>query len=262
MLSRQENITPSNRELQAVKTQVVIALYGEKHLTYLKVLVESLHRVGHREIRVVCSDVELDGLDVTVQPFQLDLNDDRKDRIARKLTIWNWGFDKCEDGDDVVFLDADTMVVKPLSPAFNCTFDVAHTTRYDRRWSINTGVVFVRVSQKTRKWFRTWRDMSAWAYESKERRQTAVGQWGHVDQATMLASLEMHKGTGGLEVETLPAQIWNEDRVTQCPDDVAVFHFKGVLNLLLKPYEESDNGDQRLRRDQFEQWRKIYNETT
>ena len=64
---------------------------------------------------------------------------------------------QADDGEVIGFLDIDTMVLGDCSEIESLPFDIAYTVRPNRTpWILNTGVYFVRVSDKTRLFMLTW----------------------------------------------------------------------------------------------------------
>lgn len=249
------------------KLVAVTAVYGTHHIPFVKVLVESLRRVGvaRDDIAVMTADVPAEfavwlharSVNIRIRaPERLD--GERPVKVARKLVAWCEALDAVKNGERVVFLDADTMVNKPLDAAFDHEFDVAYTTR-PGRWPINSGVVFARMSADVRLFFKEWRDCTEWILADDEAYAVAVAHYGAADQAS-LAMTVVQPQHWGTSFKALPCSTWND---TTCANPkAAIWHMKGCLPLLLRerPYGP-EYGDERKPEDcepVFDVWRQIH----
>jgi len=210
--------------------QVVTAVYGTRHAPFLRVLLESLQRVGYRPKNLwVVTDAPETVPRGSAQAILLPdptVGDNPPCPKSRKVVAWAAAADRLLDGP-TVFLDADTLVQRPLAAAFSDRWEVGITVRLGR-WPINSGVVFAHLASATRDWLGTWRDLTLWL-EQGARAAHAQGTWGGLDQAALSASLDLHR----LRVGHLPCARWNQG---ENPDDIAepaVLHYKGLLPFLL-----------------------------
>lgn len=80
---------------------------------------------------------------------------------TQKLERWAEVVDASHDGDRLLLIDADTLIVRPLDAVWDLEFDVAITTRRMGPSPINGGVVFLRISPGVRAFFQSWRDINA-----------------------------------------------------------------------------------------------------
>ena len=56
----------------------------------------------------------------------------------------------------MLLIDGDMAILRPLDPIWNLSFDVAYTARERNRLPLNGGVVFLRVSDRTRQFMEAW----------------------------------------------------------------------------------------------------------
>lgn len=141
------------------------------------------------------------------------------------------------DGELIGLLDVDTMITGDLSPISDMRFDLAITvTPPEGQYRINSGVVFVRVSEFTRRWYAQW-------YATVQRmliNEALWRQWkdnyGGINQcalAYLLANSEIK-----LDVAELPCAIWNSVGSTwaQFSPETKIVHLLGNLrNACLAP---------------------------
>jgi len=76
---------------------------------------------------------------------------------ALKLEHWCDAVRSANDGDELLLIDADAFIVRPLDDIWVMPFDVAYTVRPPGYpMPLNGGVVFLRVSSSTRQFMATW----------------------------------------------------------------------------------------------------------
>lgn len=240
---------------------VITACYGEAHVPFARVLLESLRRVGGCEVVLVVDREALALIPTGEAPREPIVftapGGGRVAKVAGKLRAWSLGLAAAvTDGAHVAFLDSDTLVTRSLEPAFVAPFGVAHTLRH-RRWPINSGVVFARVNEDVRRWMCAWR-LFAEALLDADQRNPSVDLWGAVDQAALVASLamyELHAEGLGFPVVPLPAIEWNQDWPDADNPAPAIWHLKGLLPVLLGQ-ETLPEGDPR--QPGVEAWQAIW----
>ena len=82
-----------------------------------------------------------------------------------KLFRWQQEVEDSEDGDCVMLLDCDMMVLKDPCDIFEKDFDVAYTERENSGFPINGGAIFVKVNQRSKKFFRLFLDINNRMYD-------------------------------------------------------------------------------------------------
>lgn len=78
---------------------------------------------------------------------------------TQKDDSWCRAVEHAPDGAGLLLIDVDTMIVRPLDDIWAQDFDVAYTARPAERETgppFNSGVLFVRVSPRTRAFFQAW----------------------------------------------------------------------------------------------------------
>lgn len=75
-----------------------------------------------------------------------------------KLDHWVEQVHAAADGDEILLIDSDTMILRPLDPIWEQAFDIAYTARAaEYPHPLNGGVVFVRVSDRSRAFLEEWK---------------------------------------------------------------------------------------------------------
>jgi len=154
---------------------------------------------------------------------------------TQKLDEWTRLVDQAPDGDRLALLDADTMVLRTLDAVWDQVFDVAYTVRTSSRFPINAGVIFVRVSDRTRAFMAAWRDENHRQLGDPARHQRWRRQYGGMNQAALGALLEQR---GGPDVKflRLPCVEWNAEESAWPAVDRArtrIVHLKSGLRRAL-----------------------------
>lgn len=149
---------------------------------------------------------------------------------TQKLIEWNARVQAAADGDRVLLIDADTMIVNPISDIWDRPFDLAYTSKRGARFPLNGGVVFLRISARVKAF------VSAWLAENLTmlEQPAAFIPWrrthGGVNQSSLGSVLASRRAD--LAVIELPCREWNcEDSAwaTFDPAVTRVVHVKSAL---------------------------------
>jgi hypothetical protein len=125
---------------------------------------------------------------------------------TQKLDAWQRAMDHAQDGDRLLLMDADMMVLRPLDTIWDQTFDVAYTTRRSSRLPFNGGVVAFRVSARTRGFMARWADANRRFLANQHEHQVWRQKYAGINQASFGYMLESNHGCG---VSRLPCLEWN-----------------------------------------------------
>lgn len=149
---------------------------------------------------------------------------------TQKMRHWQEAVDALPDGEVLCLLDADTMVLRDLSDAEEMPFDVTYTARPDTsRFPINSGVVLVRGSSRSRTFFRRWRAVNEEMLANPDFHQEYRAKWGGINQAALGA---MIADPGEVDLVRLECAEWNCEDTTwkdYDPDKTRIVHVKGRL---------------------------------
>lgn len=148
-----------------------------------------------------------------------------------KLDAWAQFLARCDDGDRVLLLDADTVILEPIDDIWARAFDLAYTVK-PQGFPFNLGVIFLRVSPATRVFMDRWRaknaELAAMTYEQA---RTWRRQFGGINQAAF-GLLRDAGALRGLALEMLPCATWNCEETgwqvfASAPP--RILHIKGAL---------------------------------
>jgi hypothetical protein len=156
------------------------------------------------------------------------------------------------DGDVLGMLDCDTMILRDLSPVADLEFDLAYTVRpADCRYKLNTGVYFVRVSNRIRRWMTEWHDtcLKMLADEAFHFRWRTDELYGGIHQAALGWMLAHNRTIRFLELECAE---WNSVSSTWGSPRARVVHVMGQLRKMCFGQVAIPNSDVRK---VVEKWR-------
>lgn len=153
------------------------------------------------------------------------------DAFVRKALAWTSTIQAADDGTDLVLLDTDTIVLGELASAFEVEaahggpFDVAVTSRGGLS-GLNSGVLFVRVSSRTRHFFRDWSERTM---EWCRCNRPPEPRFGDQD-----ALRDMLAAPHGIAVAWLGCARWNAEQHCWPPRaDCRIVHVKSDARRLL-----------------------------
>lgn len=150
-----------------------------------------------------------------------------------KLEYWCDVVERAADGDELLLIDVDTAILKPLDDIWDQPFDVAYTERAKGwRHPLNGGVVFVRATPPARAFVAGWRDENRRMATDKLYHREWRKRYAGINQAAFGALLERPGCQGALQLRAIPCQVWNcEDSTwtTFDPDVTRVLHVKSGL---------------------------------
>lgn len=152
---------------------------------------------------------------------------------THKLEHWKAQVDGAADGELLLLIDADTMVLRPLDAIADVAFDVAITEKHGlTRLPYNGGVVFVRVNPRSRAWMDAWWKWNLRLLGSAPLHNRYAKIYAGMNQAALGALLE----NGGRELATLvelPCTEWNLESATwerfDAKNPPRIVHVKGGM---------------------------------
>lgn len=128
---------------------------------------------------------------------------------TRKLDRWAAIVAAAHDGERLVLIDADTMVLRPIDPVWDLEFDVAYTVRpAGTRLPFNAGVIILRVSPAVRTFVSRWAAENRRMLLDQARHAQYYRRYGGINQAA-LGALFDEGAAAGLRVARLECREWN-----------------------------------------------------
>lgn len=152
---------------------------------------------------------------------------------THKLDFWSESVQQLPDGAEVLLIDADTVILRPLDDVWQEAFDVAYTVRpKPYKLPLNAGVVFLRVNDRSKAFLRQWADVNRRMLTDRPLHQKWRARFGGLNQAALGCVLA--SPPADLRLATLPCLEWNcEDSAWSdfAPARTRIVHVKSALRL-------------------------------
>jgi hypothetical protein len=189
---------------------------------------ERLTRVWAKSIEVNCPAAE-----VSILKIQPPKKTKRKIGLSsnwHKFKSWiDFARDQ-RDGEHVILMDTDMIVLDDLRPAFNEEFDIGITRRTKANWPYNGGVVFVKISDATREFLRKWGEIDEHMYRDEKFHAPYSKKYKGQNQSSLGWMVEHNES---VKIREFPCAIWNacnEDWI-YIDNNTKVIHLKSNLRL-------------------------------
>ncbi len=192
---------------------------------------------GHGDFERLCdafeASVEMNGGDCELLLLETERPDTgvgARTYIENTVKLNLWIKELAKADMPTVFMDCDTIVLRPLVDAFDQPFDVAITTRDSDCW-FNAGVVFARPGLGATRFFQEWQRVNDDLYANQDKLAEPARTFVGINQSALSLML---KAPPACDIAYLPCETWNN--VDQTWDalsgDTAVLHIKGALREL------------------------------
>jgi len=149
---------------------------------------------------------------------------------TQKMEHWYHVVTGAPDGARLLLMDADMMILRPLDDVWDRDFDLAYTVKPQERFPFNSGVVFLRVSDRTRAFVEEWRRENRRMLGDSRHHQVWRKQYGGINQAAL--GYMLSKGDrAGVSLLTLPCAEWNceDSSWARFSSETRVVHIKSGL---------------------------------
>jgi hypothetical protein len=200
-----------------------------------------LARVLEYSARQHCPAWTLDLRELGPAPGAETLEHEAYAENTHKLDHWVATASALPDGAEVLLLDVDAVILRPLEDIWTRPFELAFTSKR-ARFPFNMGVVFLRVSDRTRQLLERWRAENARMLGDELYHRPFRLKYGGINQAAFGAMLEQHEQVAPIApatAPTLPASLlplscveWNCEDATWSQFDQAatrILHVKSAL---------------------------------
>lgn len=183
-----------------------------------------------------------------------------------KLQDWNRVVQAAPEGERLLVCDADLMVLGELGSAWSSPFDVAITVKRSPLATrpINAGVVFLRINDRSRAWFRAWLDWNMRLFQDAKLHALYWQRYAGMNQAALGALLE-NGGYDLAQLLELPCEQWNCESETWDTFNPAapprIVHVKGGLRRgVMDPRTHGAAIAQTARRQLAAEWTRLERE--
>lgn len=172
---------------------------------------------------------------------------------TQKMDEWHRIVMAANDGDRLLLIDADTMIVRPIDDVWDREFDLAYTSKRHTKFPFNSGVVFLRVSDRVREFVSAWQRENARMLEHCCPSGRACldpgchsrwrARYGGINQAALGWMLEQSQ-TYGVQLAELPCAEWNCEDASWDEFDLnrtRILHLKGLLRRVVFGRQDPTN---------------------
>jgi len=150
---------------------------------------------------------------------------------THKLDHWNRFVQESTDGDRILLMDGDMMILRGLDDIWERDFDLAYTNKR-AKLPFNGVILFLRSSEKTRRFMQAYWDKNMELLAAPQKHAPFRAKYGGMNQAAFGALLPEIETTFGLKLIGLPCTEWNCEQSawpTFDPSFTRIVHIKSGL---------------------------------
>lgn len=251
-----------------------IAIYGERHLGMLLTNIFSIINCNPKaKIIVFWQDIDDKFIDILSKAFPVEFFktnfsfwQDSIKRISSKTVIWKLIAHHVftQRYKYLCLIDTDVLVIKDVSNYFNnYIFDILFTYK-NERWSLNTGVLLIKVSQKSVNFFEEWENLTFSIINDKTLLKQSTSKrfpYGGADQMALYKMLGYVKGKKEYKIKIkkfiidfngIPCKELNETNSTKITNKTYIIHYKGGWQPIL--LEGKNFTKNRTKKDSWEMY--------
>lgn len=253
--------------------KIISAVFGER---YIGMLLTLLHSINTNNPNIDCliyyQDLPLKFINSLTCAFprisfiktNFNFSSDRLQRISSKTLMWEYAIHNQKENDILIFVDVDTLIVQKLRLDLDYADDILFTTK-EEQYPINTGVIVVKVKDKTKKIFTEWRiETQAILLDALLSREanSASHPYGAADQMSIFKLISYNKEqriynlTRNGEIirfRSIPCSIFNETNSRPVTSEIQIIHYKaGWQRVLIDGFVFNENN--RPRNDSMEMY--------
>lgn len=152
---------------------------------------------------------------------------------TNKMRAWDEVVSQSVDGQVLVIVDCDTVVLRDLSDAETILGDEDIGFTFKRPgagFPFNSGVILSKVNDRTRAFFSKWREINEEFLRDGVKHQKFRQSYGGINQAS-LGYMIQHQPIGGLLIKKLACQEWNceDSEWKNLDNNTRILHIKSGL---------------------------------
>lgn len=227
----------------------LVASYGTKHIGMLVTHLHSIAR-SHPDARasVYWQQIPERFIGAIRAAFprfdfirtEFDFEGDWIKRISAKVLCWARAAEEAADESQLVFADADTLVLRDVAPFFESTkADIIFTEKPAEPAPLNTGVMLARGGPPATAFFCKWRERTLEILGNDALYRQANDPslpYGGTDQMSFFQMIghergctdyELRLGTESIRLHAAPCAQLNETNSRPLGDDIHIIHYKG-----------------------------------
>jgi hypothetical protein len=233
----------------------IISLFGDRHINMLLPLLFSIEKNASGDaISVYWEDIKRETITLLSKAFpfvewvetDFHFSSDTAKRISSKVLVWNRAAtEKQMKNEWLVFLDADTLVIRTVAPLLETiSADVVLTYR-EERFPINSGVIAIQSGKNGAEFFSLWKEKTLSILETPDEYRKANDgtlPYGGADQMSLhhLLHYNIKQKNYHVPVQSGIAEIFlarcedmNETLSAPITSRTHIIHYKGGWRTIL-----------------------------
>ena len=251
------------KEVEAIRVEdtkitFAIAAYNSNFIEQVNVILQSIDNVYKGEAGIILYyaniDKELIEEIAILLPYielkesvKLDCESgDEEYKTAMKSIVWAEILKDHPELENVVFVDADTLLLKRMGEFFIKEFDVGYCYKVkgdeNLQWPVNGGVMLIKNSSRAVNFLEQWAKLTIETQKNKLSKQDGYQQWGGGDQVSLGHILATRKQVDyqspiarhNVILQGYPMAFFNESRGIKPDANTHLIHFKGKWQDVLK----------------------------
>lgn len=230
-----------------LKYRFIISIFGNHSFGMLAPLLYSIKETNPQaSASIFWEEIDIEKISLIKKAFSefefietdFKFSKDIIKRISSKTLAWEYA-SRIKPDETLIFVDADTLIIKNLSPIIEkCVFDIIFTKK-NELYPINTGVMICKNDKKTRIFFELWRNKTMSILNDKTLFAQSGSRdfpYGGADQMALYKILDfdikkenysVKIGTEIINAKSMPCFVLNETNSTKIAGDTHIIHYKG-----------------------------------
>lgn len=151
---------------------------------------------------------------------------------THKLDYWNRRVQAADDGDRILLIDGDMMILRSIDDIWQKDFDLCYTTKRSPKLPFNGGVLFLRVSPAVKRFMAAYWERNIEFLRDQAMHVRFRSKFGGMNQAAFGSLLHEIKPNFGLNLVEVPCAEWNCEQSawpTFNPNVTRIVHIKSAL---------------------------------
>lgn len=206
--------------------KIITVVYNDDYLPYLKAFYNSVRSVYGDAVEIHLAYANLKKSPAYIKNKHKFVMGKKVRSAAAKVNLWADMIEK-DLGDRLLFIDCDTIMIKPIDDYFESDFDIGYTVKTfedeNLQWPLNAGVMLIKNVEAARKFFRFWRSETNKIMSDGKLKAIASAAWGACDQAVLGENTDYE----GVKFKAFRCCELNECRCVPITDDTHIIHLKG-----------------------------------
>jgi len=256
-------IAARKNELDAVKAEndkitFAIAAYNSNFIEQVNVALQSIKTVYQDRAKIIFyyANIDQELIDdikclipniILKESKKLDCESgDAEYKTAMKSIVWAEILRDHPELENVVFMDADTLLIKPMGKFFIKEFDIGYCYKVsgdeNLQWPINGGVMLIKNSDRAVDFLDRWSELTIETQRNTLGKQDGYNQWGGGDQVSLghilgtrnQVNFQAPMARLSVILQGFPMAFFNESRGMIPSVNTHLIHYKGSWQDVLK----------------------------